>query len=91
MRLERITGPDDLAVGDIITENNGGGGYYDWMVVSIEGNTILTTHRVREEGGDFSERPMSWNISSWTRGNIGKYVSFRSYDPSQVGDTDDDI
>lgn len=90
MKLERITGIGDLSVGDIIT-GWPTGGYYDWMVVSIEDDTMFTTHRAREDGGEFSERSMSWDINSWTRGDMGKYVNFLPYDPTQQGDTDDDI
>lgn len=89
MRLEPITGRDNLFVGDILTEGNGG--YYDWKILSIEGDSVWTVHRVREDGGEFSERPMQWNINSWTRGNISKYVDLLSYDPTQTGDTDEDI
>jgi hypothetical protein len=91
MKLAPITGIADLSVGDIITSLPSGG-YYDWMITSIEGDSISTVHRIRGKSEEFSECSMSWNVSSWTRGTSGKYLpEFLKYDPKQAGDTDDDI
>lgn len=81
---------EDIEVGDVIWSN-----VFEWQVQSFQDNgTFTTRHRSTGYKGPFDTYMSAWTIDSFMCEGyflIKKEKPLFAYNPTQAGDTDDDI